>query len=157
MKKRVLVGISFAAAILAAATVTFVTLFHGQNVNASPVVTVYKSPTCGCCNNWVKHLEDNGFEVTTVDLQDVNPIKRKFGIVPNLSSCHTAIVDGYAIEGHVPAQDVKRLLAEKPDVIGISVPGMPVGSPGMEMGNRIDAYSVVIFDKNGNVNIYSRY
>ena len=157
MKKRLLIGISFAVGILAIGAISVGTMFYWQNADAVPLVTVYKSPTCGCCKNWVKHMEDNGFEVTSVDLQDVSSIKHQFGITNNLVSCHTAIVDGYAVEGHVPAQDVKRLLSEKPDVIGISVPGMPAGSPGMEMGNRYDRYSVITFDKNGNVEVFSQY
>jgi hypothetical protein len=155
--KNILIGIGLTMGIIAIATLTIGTLFYWQNANAVPLVTVYKHPSCGCCNKWVDHMEENGFEVTSVDLQDVSTIKRQFGITKNLMSCHTAIIDGYAFEGHVPASDIKRFLAKKLDKIGLSVPGMPVGSPGMEMGNRIDRYAVVSFDKKGNVEIFSQY
>jgi hypothetical protein len=119
-------------------------------------VTVYKSPTCGCCKKWVDHMRENGFTVETRDVQSVVPYKIKHGVSQELASCHTAIVDGYVIEGHVPASDVKRLLKEKPKITGLAVPGMPVGSPGME-GNRKDAYNVISFDAAGNLSVYSRY
>jgi len=157
IKKRILIGIGFTIGIIAIGAISIGTMFYWQNVNAVPLVTVYKHPSCGCCNKWVDHLEDNGFEVTKVNLQDVGTIKRQFGITRDLMSCHTAIIDGYAFEGHVPASDIKRFLSKKLDLIGLSVPGMPVGSPGMEMGNRIDRYAVVSFDKKGNVEIFSQY
>ncbi len=128
-----------------------------QNVSAEPEMTVYKSATCGCCNKWVKHMEDNGFQVAAIDVLDVNLVKQQYGISYEHASCHTAVVDGYVIEGHVPALDVKRLLAEKPDVLGLSVPGMPVGSPGMEMGDRVDRYSVIAMDKEGNARVFNQY
>lgn len=120
-------------------------------------VTVYKSPTCGCCEAWIDHLEDNGFEVETRDVRDVVPHKIEHGVTPQLASCHTALVDGYVIEGHVPASDIKRLLAERPAVKGLSVPGMPVGSPGMERGDRVDPYDVLSFDGEGETDVYSSY
>jgi hypothetical protein len=100
----------------------------------TPKVTMYKNPSCGCCGDWAKHMEANGFRVETQMMADVTPIKQKFGVPESLYSCHTAVVGGYAIEGHVPAKDVWRLLREKPAVKGLSVPGMVVGSPGMETG-----------------------
>jgi hypothetical protein len=119
-------------------------------------VTVYKSPTCGCCGAWVDHLKASGFNVNVVNQDDVVPEKQYFGVPENLYSCHTARVGGYTIEGHVPARDIKRLLAERPAVSGLSVPGMPHGSPGMETG-RVDRYSVVTFTEDGETSIFSSY
>lgn len=112
------------------------------------VVTVYKSPTCGCCGDWVKHLRANGFRVETHDLVDVSPIRRRYGVPSALASCHTAVVGGYAIEGHVPASDIVRLLRERPAAVGLAVPGMVVGSPGMEQGPP-QPYDTVVFDGRG--------
>lgn len=136
------------------AVVTFATLI-AVPVYATEVV-VYKSPTCGCCKKWVKHLQDNGFKVKAVDVKNVVPYKIKHGVTQPLASCHTALVDGYTIEGHVPAADIKRLLKEKPIIKGLSVPGMPMGTPGME-GRRKDAYDVVTFDAKGKTGVYSSY
>jgi hypothetical protein len=111
-------------------------------------VTVYKSPTCGCCSDWVKHMRANGFKVEAHDLDDVSPIRRRYRVPGSLASCHTAIVGGYAIEGHVPASDIKRLLLERPAVIGLSVPGMVIGSPGMEQG-KPEPYETLAFDERG--------
>ena len=122
---------------------------------AATVVTVYKSPTCGCCADWVEHLREHGFAVKVVDRPDVTPVKRAHAVPDALASCHTGVVEGYAIEGHVPADVVKRLLAERPDVKGIAVPGMPAGSPGMEMGGRHDPYEVYTFDENGPRDVYA--
>ena len=122
---------------------------------ALPAVTVYKSPTCGCCTKWVDHLEQAGFTVNVLDLQDVMPTKQKMGVPRDLSSCHTAIVDGYVVEGHVPADVVKQLLKDRPNATGISVPGMPIGSPGMEQGDRKDPYDVVLFTKDGTRSVYA--
>ncbi|TNF98004.1 MAG: DUF411 domain-containing protein [Gammaproteobacteria bacterium] len=119
-------------------------------------ITVYKSPTCGCCTKWVNHLQANGFEVETIDLQDMNPVKVEAGISRQLASCHTAKTGGYVIEGHVPADDIKRLLKERPDVAGLTVPGMPMGSPGME-GNRKDNYDVLTFTKTGETTVFSSH
>lgn len=120
-------------------------------------VTVYKSPTCGCCKEWVKHLQANGFSVTTHDATDIMPYKTANGVPAALGSCHTAKVGGYVIEGHVPASDIKRLLKERPPVRGLAVPGMPSGSPGMEQGGHKDRYDVLTFDKQGNTAVYARY
>jgi hypothetical protein len=123
-----------------------------------PVVTVYKSPTCGCCKNWVKHLEFNGFKVEAHDVSNLYDYKVKAKLGPGLGSCHTAFVDGYAIEGHVPARDIKRLLQEKPDVSGLTVPGMPQGSPGMEMpGKPADHYKVITFKDGVETGVFSEY
>jgi len=128
-----------------------------QKVSAEPEMTVYKSPTCGCCGKWITHMEENGFNVTAVDVLEMNIVKEKYGIDRQLASCHTAVIDDYFVEGHVPANDVKRLISEKPDVLGLSVPGMPVGSPGMEMGDRIDNYAVIAIGKDGDTQVFNQY
>jgi hypothetical protein len=122
----------------------------------TPSVTVYKTPTCGCCSKWVKHLEDHGFSVQTHDLPDLSSLKRQNGVPWQLASCHTAIVDGYVIEGHVPAEDIERLLDLSPSVSGLAVPGMPIGSPGME-GPNPEAYRVLSFDRAGAVEVFSSH
>ena len=119
-----------------------------------PKAMVYKTPTCGCCSKWIEHLEENGFEVKSKNLSDVNPVKRMNGVPMRLASCHTAIIGGYFVEGHVPAQDVKRLLAERPNVAGIVVPRMPVGSPGME-GPNPQRYRVLTFDSDAGVTTFA--
>ncbi|MEO0344930.1 MAG: DUF411 domain-containing protein [Pseudomonadota bacterium] len=116
---------------------------------ASETITVYKSPTCGCCKNWIKHLEAAGFEVEAIDSDDMNAVKQEFGVPRNMTSCHTARVAGYIIEGHVPAEDILRLLGKRPEADGLAVPGMPVGSPGMEVGDRVDPYKVMLFGEEG--------
>ena len=120
-------------------------------------ITVYKSPTCGCCKEWVKHLQANGFSVIARDVPDVTQYKIANDVPVTLGSCHTATVNGYVIEGHVPASDVKRLLKERPPVRGLAVPGMPIGSPGMEQGAHKERYDVLTFDKQGNTSVYSRH
>jgi len=120
-------------------------------------VVVYKSPTCGCCKEWVKHMQANGFSVTSHDVANIMPYKTVNGVPATLGSCHTAKVGGYVIEGHVPASDIKRLLKERPAVAGLAVPGMPVGSPGMEQGGHKDRYDVLTFDRQGNTNVYARH
>jgi len=120
-----------------------------------PLVTVYKSPACGCCGEWVKHMTANGFRVDVKDVDDVMPIKRRSMVPDSLASCHTALVGGYAIEGHVPASDVWKLLRERPRVIGLSVPGMVVGSPGMEQGAP-QPYSTIAFDERG-TRVFARH
>jgi hypothetical protein len=120
-------------------------------------IDVYKDPTCGCCVNWVAHLRKNGFAVHSADVADINAVKAKYNVPAALRSCHTAVVNGYVIEGHVPAADVKRLLTSRPaDVVGLAVPGMPVGSPGME-GSKPQAYHVLAFDKSGRSRIFATY
>ena len=122
-----------------------------------PEMTVYKTPTCGCCGKWVTHLEENGFSVKTITLEDLTGIKTEAGVPSRLASCHTGVIDGYAIEGHIPASDILRLLKEKPDVAGLAVPGMPIGSPGMEMGDRRDPYRVYSFDEDGELAVYAEH
>ena len=119
-------------------------------------VLVYKSASCGCCRDWVRHLEANGFAVKTHDVSDLAQVKKQNGVAPRFASCHTARVGSYVIEGHVPARDIKHLLTQQPAVAGLAVPGMPIGSPGME-GARRDPYNVYAFDQDGNVRVYARY
>jgi hypothetical protein len=123
---------------------------------AAPVVNVYKSATCGCCEEWVKHLRANGFTVTAHNVANPSDTREKMGMPEHLGSCHTAIVDGYAIEGHVPAADIKRLLAAKPKAKGLAVPAMPLGSPGMD-GPRKDAYDVYLVLPDGSAKVYQHY
>ncbi len=121
-------------------------------------MTVYKSPTCGCCSEWIAYVEEHGYEVTVENVADLNPIKAEYAVPPAMQSCHTAIIDGYVVEGHVPVEDIERLLTERPAVIGIAVPGMPVGSPGMEVpGAEPRPYDVVSFDANGVVEVVASY
>jgi hypothetical protein len=126
---------------------------------AYPEIVVYKGPQCGCCEKWADHLVEAGFEVKVKEVADMDQIKAKHGIRPHLETCHTAIADGYIIEGHVPAASVKRLFDERPDVAGIVVPGMPMGSPGMEEGppENYEHYSVLTFDDQGATKVFDRY
>ena len=129
-----------------------------QAALALPGVTVYKSPTCGCCAKWVEHMQAAGFEVQTVNQSDVTPKKNELGVPTGVRSCHTATVGDYAIEGHVPAGDVKRLLAEQPGVAGLAVPGMPTGSPGMEMPGRApQSYQVYAFDSGRATGVFAQH
>lgn len=118
------------------------------------MMMVHKSPTCGCCAKWIEHVKAAGFEVMVHDESDMGAIKLANGVDRSLQSCHTATVGGYVVEGHVPADQIIRLLKEKPDVKGIAVPGMPVGSPGMEQGTTVQPYDVVTFDSTGVVEVY---
>ena len=118
-------------------------------------IVVYKSPTCGCCSKWVKHMEEAGFSVNVENRQDLTPIKREFGVPGRMQSCHTARVGDYIVEGHVPADLVERMLRENPDIKGLAVPGMPMGSPGME-GPRKDAYDVLALGNDGRVRVYAQ-
>ena len=128
------------------------------NLNAQerPVVTVWKSKWCGCCTGWVRHMERAGYTVQVHDTENLDSVKIMAGVPEHLQSCHTATVGGYTIEGHVPVADVERLLDEKPQVVGLSVPGMPSGSPGMENGEH-DSYDVVTFTLDGKTEVFSSY
>jgi len=122
-----------------------------------PQMTVYKSDSCGCCSKWVEHMQANGFDVKAIDVDDIDKVKRERGVPADAASCHTAVVNGYVIEGHVPADAVLKVLKEKPAIAGIAVPGMPMGSPGMEVpGGQKDAFNIVAFDKAGKTSIYQK-
>lgn len=120
-------------------------------------VVVYKSPTCHCCSKWVEHLRSAGFTVSVKNENAMTPLKTRLGVPADLASCHTALVRGYLIEGHVPAQDIRRLLAEHPKAKGLAVPGMPIGSPGMEQGDRIDPYKVVLFSDDAPPSVFATH
>jgi hypothetical protein len=119
-------------------------------------IVVYKSPACGCCAGWAEYLRRDGFRVTVVERYDLSQIRDRYAIRPELQSCHTAVVDGYAIEGHVPADDIWRLIAEKPEATGLTAPGMPAMSPGMQ-SIEPKGYDVLLFGPDGKTSIYSRY
>lgn len=122
------------------------------------LVTVYKNESCGCCNAWVEHLQKAGFIVQVHNLDNLGPTKERVGIPPAMGSCHTAEVGGYFVEGHVPADDIKRLLRERPEAKGLTVPGMPVGSPGMEApSGEVQPYDVILVSKGGSTSVYTHY
>jgi hypothetical protein len=138
-------------------TISAVLLLAAPSLADSTEMTVYRDPSCRCCGGWIDHLAEQGFQPTEVSTAEVETLKQQYHVPDHLTSCHTAIVQGYVIEGHVPAQDIQRLLAERPDVAGITVPGMPVGTPGMEDGDRRDSFTVFSFDDQGNVTPFSQY
>lgn len=129
----------------------FMMASHATADPTPTMIQVYKTPTCGCCTLWIDHLRASGFEVKATDLPDLSTLKAMNGVPNELSSCHTATIDGYVIEGHVPASDITRLLAERPKIAGLAVPGMPMGSPGMEHPDprRHEAYDVIAFGGQG--------
>ena len=137
-----------------AAVIGVLGLLATQQSVAADIV-VYKSPTCGCCGKWVKHMEDAGFSVDVEDRRDLTPIKAELGVPGRMQSCHTAKVGDYIVEGHVPADLVRRMLDEKPDIKGLAVPGMPMGSPGME-GPRKDRYNVIAIGNDGRLEVFAR-
>lgn len=147
MRSRLMIRSMFAA----------LTLAFFWNVRAATnEMTVYKTATCNCCNLWVTHLRDHGFQVKVQDVPSPAEYRRKHGVPENLSSCHTAIVEGYTIEGHVPAAEVQRLLKQRPKAIGLAVPGMPLGSPGMEAA-RSERYAVLLIHADGTTSVYKEY
>ena len=121
-------------------------------------ITVYRDPFCNCCEGWIDYLTNQGFQPTSVKTSTIDTLKQQYGVPNDLVSCHTAVINGYVVEGHVPADDIKRLLAEQPnDVAGISVPGMPIGTPGMESGDVLEPFTVFSFDKQGNTQVFKKY
>lgn len=127
------------------------------NEATGPQITVYKSPTCSCCAKWVEHLQADGFAVEVVEERDLSTRKRQLSVPPKMASCHTAVVDDYVIEGHVPAADIRRLLSQRPPALGLAVPGMPVGSPGMEAGAQRDPYTAWLFDESVEPRAFASY
>ncbi|MDP2325298.1 MAG: DUF411 domain-containing protein [Gammaproteobacteria bacterium] len=121
-----------------------------------PLVKVWKTPTCGCCSKWIRHMQAAGFRVEATDVDNVDPVKTANGLPLELASCHTALVGGYVVEGHVPASDVRRLLKERPDIIGLTAPGMPPGSPGMDVPNS-PSFDVLSVGKDGKVAVYATH
>ena len=156
MKKGLRQTFALGAALLALALTTGAAAL---SVNATPKetrITVYKDPGCRCCKNWIEHLVKHGYAVDAKDTPAMAEIKRTLGVPEALTACHTAVVNGYLIEGHVPAADIARLLKEKPKVAGLAVPGMPMGSPGME-GPGQQHYQVLSFDKSGKTKVFASY
>ena len=162
--KTILVGVAVIAAAVGSvmwfgyspSQVDSTALATRQALQDAGVIQVWKSPTCGCCANWIESLEAAGFEVEAHDV-DMAPIKAQYGIPGPMESCHTALVDGYLLEGHVPLSDIERLLKERPAITGLAVPGMVIGSLGMEMGDRVDPYDVLTFDGEGRTEVYSSH
>jgi hypothetical protein len=128
----------------------------GTAANAA-ALTVYKSASCGCCGKWVEHVQKHGFTVKVVNVDDVRAVKAKAGIPDKLASCHTSLVGGYVVEGHVPAADIKKLLAQKPKAKGIAVAGMPMGAPGMEHGDHREPFETVLIKADGSTATFARH
>ena len=124
---------------------------------AGPEVQVFKSPSCGCCGSWVEHMRTAGFTVKVTEVNDTTAARKRLGLPDRYASCHTATVGGYVLEGHVPAAEVKRLLASKPKAIGLAVPGMPPSAPGMDVPSRKDPYEVLLVDASGQSSVFARY
>ena len=120
-------------------------------------MTVYKSPSCGCCSDWIDIMKIKGFKIDVIETNEVNNIKQKAGLQAGQTSCHTAFVDGYVVEGHVDYSAVEKMLVEKPNILGITVPGMPIGSPGMEQGNTKQAYNILYVNKDGSTGVYESH
>mgnify|MGYP000017626907 CR=1 FL=1 len=134
-------------------------LFLSSMANAtddflSKEIVVYKNPECSCCNKWINYLKDHGYIVTSIDTRNVYAEKERLGVPEKLAACHTAVIDGYVVEGHVTARDIERLLLFRPDVKGIAVPDMPIGTPGMERGDSREPYKVMSFDEQGKVEVF---
>jgi len=143
-------------AVLTGGAATFVLLARPALAQGLPKLVVTKDPTCGCCTGWADHMRAAGFPVEVIETPHINRVKVRLGVPGDLASCHTAEVGGYVVEGHVPADVVKRLLAERPRAKGLAVPGMPMGSPGMEMDDMADRFEVVLFGPQGR-STYARY
>jgi hypothetical protein len=142
--------------VLLAIVATGASAFAQTRAAAKPHLAVYKSPTCGCCGKWIEYMRSKGFTATATDLADVSPIKIRNQVPARLQSCHTSLVDGYVVEGHVPAEDVRRLLKEHPAIVGLAAPGMPAGSPGMDVPSS-PPYDVLTFDKGGRTTVYATH
>ena len=141
---------------LMGAVFTSAPLLALARTDAEPI-TVWKTPSCGCCKEWVAHLRSSGFKVATHDVKDTATVRQRLGLPVKFASCHTAQLGAYVLEGHVPAQEVRRLMREKPKAVGLAVPGMPVGSPGMETDGSRDAYEVLLVLADGNSRVYQSY
>ena len=156
MKKRFVRTFALGLSVVALALTTGAAPASIDAAAKKPTITVYKDPGCGCCKSWIEHLIKHGYRVDAKDTPQMTEIKRSLGVPAGLSACHTGVVNGYLIEGHVPAADIARLLKEKPKVAGLAVPGMPMGSPGME-GPRKQHYQVLSFDKAGKTKVFASY
>lgn len=153
-RRSVVIAMGGVAAAVAGAF-AFPGLFGSSPAKAGEVV-VYKSPSCGCCGKWAEHLRQNGFEVSINNIDNIGPVKEQAGIPYDLEACHTAFVDGYAVEGHVPAENIHKMLADRPKFKGIAVPGMPASSPGMDSPDH-EPYTVYSFDADGKKKVYASY
>lgn len=142
---------------VAAATLATLPLAGAATAAPSTALTVYKSPSCGCCGGWVEHMKAAGFEVATKDIDEMDKVKAMLGVPAEMGSCHTATIGGYVVEGHVPADAVRRLLADKPKAAGLAAPGMPLGAPGMEGGGASEPYSVLLFSRDGAAETFQTY
>ncbi len=120
-------------------------------------MTVYRSPSCGCCGIWIEHAKKHGFQITDIKTDNIEAIKQQYNIPADLASCHTSIIDGYVMEGHIPADDIKGFLKQKPDLVGLTVPGMPLGTPGMEAGDNKQPFDILALEKNGAVEVFKTY
>lgn len=144
-------------ATLSVLSIGLIYFFQSTNTNANDSeIVVYQSKSCGCCKKWVSHLKNNGFNVRSEFMDDVTDVKLKMNLPMKLASCHTAVVNGYIVEGHVPANAIKKLISEKPSIKGIAVPGMPMGSPGME-GGYSEAYDVIAFGSDGDEKVFMKF
>jgi len=134
-------------------------VWETSNVNYEGIneITVYRSPSCGCCGQWISHIEKHGFEVKDIKTDDMETIKRQNNLPSELASCHTAIIDGYVMEGHIPADDIKRFLSQKSTMKGLAVPNMPIGSPGMESNNIKQPFAVLSFNNQGDIAVFNEY
>lgn len=150
-------GTRFGRWLTAAAAALLTLTGTADELTQQAQAVVYKSPSCGCCSKWVEHLEEHDFEVETIESSDMNAVKKRLGVPKGLASCHTAVVNGtYVIEGHVPAEDIRRLFESGSDAKGLAVPGMPGGSPGMESAPATP-YEVILFDEEGNTEVYAEH
>ncbi len=123
-----------------------------------PEISIYRSESCGCCKKWGEHVEEAGFPIQDQVIQDLDAFKQAKGVIPELSSCHTAVVEGYVVEGHVPATSIQQMLNERPDIRGLTAPGMPMGSPGMETtGFKAEAFDVLAIAHDGTVSVFDKY
>ena len=128
-----------------------------ESYSGNKNITVYRSPSCGCCGIWIDHMKKHGFQITDIKTDDMEAIKQQHNLPSNLASCHTSIIDGYVMEGHIPADDIKRFLKQKPNAKGLAVPAMPLGTPGMEAGERKQPFDVLAFNDNENVEVFKHY
>ena len=138
---------------LATLSILAITTVYASDALVRDIV-VYKNPECGCCTKWVKYLQDKNYNVTIEHTRDVLAVKKRLGVPEKLAACHTAVIDGYVVEGHITHRDIKRLLLFRPDIKGIAVPGMPIGTPGMERGNTVQSHNVMSFDGQDNMEVF---
>ncbi len=129
-----------------------------ESYSGNQELTVYRSPACGCCGEWIEHMQKHGFKIKEdIKTDEMEAIKQKYNLPQNLASCHTTVINGYVMEGHIPADNIKRFLKQKPKFAGLAVPGMPLGTPGMELDNRKQPFTIVAFDKRGEIEVFKEY